>query len=260
VPWTGASSDEVPECGADYPTAAAAGSSDLQWDAAECACSCDAATGITCKDATLHIFDPNGCNQGALATHVVQENDCLDIPVNNASKFVTTDDFEVNSAGACEPLLNETIDPPSFGLQFAGCGGAVNEGGCEDDDLCLPEIDNPWDEVWCVYAQGDLDCPSGGYSEKAVYFAGVDDTRDCGDCTCGDPTSVCEGKVRVHEDDACMSNLFISGKPATCSNLGLMKPSSLFWESEPSGSCVEGGGAPTGDVTPNGPVTVCCQP
>jgi hypothetical protein len=61
----------------------------------------------------------------------------------------------------------------------------------------------------CVAQKGDIACDSYSvYSERHVFYSGVDDTRTCTPCTCGAPTGgTCSMLITLYTDAACSIEL-----------------------------------------------------
>jgi hypothetical protein len=140
--------------------------------------------------------------------------------------------------------------------------------GCAAAEVCVPKGSGANPNALCIQKAGDLACPAGAYSEKALAFAGGTDNRSCSACTCGDAGTTCNGgSYTVFDPDQCGNNG--NENPATIGSPSCQNVSSLLdfgtWSMqadlpEPQGACPPGGGAAQGQVDVQGPVTFCCQP
>jgi len=109
--------------------------------------------------------------------------------------------------------------------------------------------------------EGDVACPGAPYDTKTVVYGGMDDTRGCEDCSCGAPTGIsCEGDVELFTGVACTGSSLGSTPVPGCFDWP-MRSGTFYFRADfapTGGSCASSGGAPTGDVTPAEPTTLCC--
>ena len=77
---------------------------------------------------------------------------------------------------------NARPTPPVFRVCYAGFPASE----CVDKPgkLCAP---TPPSQATCVWHLGDVTCPN-GYDERTVIYKNYDDSRECGECTCGAPS------------------------------------------------------------------------
>jgi hypothetical protein len=113
-----------------------------------------------------------------------------------------------------------------------------------------------------VYRSGAFAC-EGGYSVPHVlYTGGVNDGRGCSSCSCGAPSGSCVGSVDLYGGSSCAT--VIDSVPAdnvSClESVPNVQSIQLQVVSGPSGTCAPNGGAATGGVSGNDPVTICCLP
>jgi hypothetical protein len=126
------------------------------------------------------------------------------------------------------------------------------------------------DLLTCIFHNGDVDCPSDPanvYTEKHVFYAGIDDTRGCAPCTCGAPAgSVCSASISIYQDNACTSPLdlaTVTSAGPVCHDLPVGSALGSKSASAPTytpGACLPAGGEPTGAATGDQPGTFCCIP
>ncbi|MBK8254935.1 MAG: hypothetical protein IPK82_20045 [Polyangiaceae bacterium] len=145
--------------------------------------------------------------------------------------------------------------------------GPLDGDGCSTGQACVPNI--PEGFSLCVYRFGDdaaFDCPE-TYPERHVVYAGVNDTRGCEPCTCGEPMgAACSAVVEVHTNSTCdalVAAATVSVTDSACVDLPSNGPSlgskSAAWVEQIAGTCTQGGGQAIGTVLPAGPVTLCCD-
>ncbi|MBK8255734.1 MAG: hypothetical protein IPK82_24090 [Polyangiaceae bacterium] len=141
------------------------------------------------------------------------------------------------------------------------------EGCATWGQICAPEP--PAGFALCVYREGEdpaFACPM-DYPHRRVVFAGTADGRDCSPCECGDPSGAeCAAIVSAFTDGACGS--FLGGITLTteietgCFDIPPGSPlgsKEAYLSLDNPGTCAPSGGVPFGEVTPAGPVTLCCQ-
>jgi hypothetical protein len=162
----------------------------------------------------------------------------------------------------CEP------DPPVISKAEATWGHTVREctldlaaNGCADGQVCPPAPPDGFDI--CLYGEGDLACPPG--FAKSHFYTGIKDDRSCAPCSCGDPDAQCEAVVLANSDDACgalAGAVLVSAQEPACfdvlSGTALSSVEASFLAQSP-GSCPVSGGEATGDIAPDGLVTLCCR-
>jgi hypothetical protein len=170
----------------------------------------------------------------------------------------------------CAVMQHDVEQGPVRWRSYArACAQAV-ETECDDNQkLCVPVA--PPGFATCVYQKGDNDCPTGTvspYTEKHVFYEGVEDTRACTACSCGPPSgSVCSAELFVYGDSACATvpsyAETVTSAGAECLDLAPGAALGSKSASAPTytpGACQPSGGAPTGGITAVVPSTFCCIP
>jgi hypothetical protein len=172
----------------------------------------------------------------------------------------------------CSPQAqgDEVKPPPSWGLVAQQCiVEPVPRLDCDTGQACAPSLSEGF--RLCLYMKGDrpeVPCPAPDYPERfVVYAAPVQDTRGCSPCTCGEPEGAdCAAYVSIFTDSAC-------GAPVGAATPTLDDPACVDIPSgsalgsksaslvvDKPGTCAPSGGEFVGDVTPVGPMTLCCTP
>ena len=224
-------------------------------------CACGSATGERCGvDANL--YDQLGCGGKSKAFVFVGSGTC----VNTGDQVFGPKSVKLTGTarvvqGSCAPSSagEKSFQNPSFTNDVRACR-AQPGGGCAGSQICAPPNG---ENSTCIAQDGDVACP-GGFS-KRLLFRGWQDSRDCGACACEPPTGTCPSSAVPSLFDSATScsqgEIVLS---SNCSNIPL-HPSGTFasrmtLHTATNVTCKATGGAITGTVTPNDPVTVCCRP
>lgn len=121
----------------------------------------------------------------------------------------------------------------------------------------------------CIAAPADVDCPaSSPYTEKHLFYGGIDDTRGCMPCTCGAPAgSICACSISIFSDAACSVPLpldvGVTSLAPSCHDVpagSALGSKSAGPSTYAPGACAPSGGEPMGTAVPTGPATFCCLP
>lgn len=163
---------------------------------------------------------------------------------------------------SCEP------DPPVISKVDATWGRTVREcaldlpaNGCATGQVCPPAPPDGFDI--CLYGEGDIDCPPG--FAKSRFYTGVKDDRGCDPCSCGDPDAQCEAYVVAYSDAACgmpAGSVLVSAQEPACFDVlsgNALGSAQAYFLGQSTGSCPTSGGEATGDIAPDGLVTLCCR-
>jgi hypothetical protein len=174
--------------------------------------------------------------------------------------------------GSCEATATEVIPTPTWTASVRTCfrtsGGSC---GTSLGQVCSPRTPTSALAGPCVARPGDETCPT-QYPNKTLYYDGqYEDDRACGECECGAPTG---GACSCAEDGGCtveVSNGTVCGAertnlPANGQSCGALTASATGTSAQltqalvsESGTCEPTPGSSSGEVTPTGPVTVCCR-
>jgi hypothetical protein len=112
---------------------------------------------------------------------------------------------------------------------------------------------------------GDHPCP-GSYVDKTLVYTGVSDTRACDACTCGAVANPsCAGQIAVFSNAGCqggpLASVVANGSDCDAPGRGAVNNGSYMLMVQGNGTaCSPSGGAPQGEATPTGAITVCCLP
>ncbi len=153
--------------------------------------------------------------------------------------------------------------PYTWGAVAQSCHGLTSGTCAAPSEICAPAVLPGFEQ--CLYQLGDRECPA-AYSAKHVFYHGVEDTRACTPCACGEPFgSTCAAQLSVYKDSACSalsSTIGISSTSPTCFDV---VPSGQALGSKlgtapvyTPGACQASGGEAIGGAVPEEPATFCC--
>ena len=227
--------------------------------AASCsACGCHAPTGQICAEPfNIREWEQDACTSGFFGTwHLYGGQKCGWINIDPATHVAA--EVRMATGGSCTAVVAVADGAPaSFGIEARICK-SQGRANCETPGAaCIPVA------ATCVIANGDRVCPT-EYAEKTVVFTGgFADDRDCEECSCGAPSAVpCVVTTDFHHDNKCTDLDFTWVHDSSCAPSFMNAPRYYKVRSavpDQESSCAPVGGAPTGSVTPLGPVTVCCS-
>jgi hypothetical protein len=284
--WFGPA-DQVPDCPASAPRVGFEGRAELSVDAFQCdSCACDppevscelpvdwSAADALCPagpEAQRTSFAAPGGWDGACTT----ENT---IPAGQACPGgPCTQSLDIPAprvlSGPCAPrtvaLPGTPQDEPSWKTAARACVGTASP-QCTDPALtCVPappEVEAPLQPfLTCIFRDGEQECPE-GYPDQHVFYTGLDDTRGCTPCSCGEPAGAsCTVLASAFSDAAC-STLVVAAlvRSDNPSCQGIVEGTALGSKSATvvntvPGTCVPAGGEAIGGVAPTGAGTFCCR-
>ena len=288
----------APACGSDFPTQAFAGNGQLNAPDATCsACFCSAPQSPTCgladantmlliSDATCtgspncganlsaptstwngSCYGPDGL-QGGQNTCGANSNCVSGSGPCNVS--ISTPALVVTSGGCSASQQSPTVPTPAWAEVAQACGDPTPGTGCTSGDTCLPVPQAPYRTGLCIMQPGNVgSCPAGPFSDLHVFYTGVDDTRSCSACTCGNPSGSCSATISVYSAgtaNTCTSlaaTLHPTSASGDCANLTgnpTISGRSATFSSVTGAVCPSGGGQPTGAASPSGGTSFCCIP
>jgi len=177
----------------------------------------------------------------------------------------------------CEPITQapeKPEGPPSFTAAVLGCAGKELDGVCPDPgSMCLPSAEPPpLGFRQCIMYLGpddgsELQCPP-DYPEQHTFYADVEDTRECSECTCTQTVpSDCAAWVTTYEGGACDPGSLLSTSLVEsgdiCSGIptgSTLRSISATWQTNTPGACEASGGETIGEAKVTGARRFCCQP
>lgn len=176
---------ELPSCTPEYPDA---GPTLLDGfvdpGPATCDCTCELTQAPNCNGSVTSFQNAN-CGQW-LNSVQVSEN-CSNISIPGSARFYSYG----YGVGICDENEIEEIPPIPWEATIRTCRVPETALSCGDGGLCLPVQPEGFEDNWCMYRQGDFECPAGAYANKSLFWSGAEDTRGCSNCTCGSAGTNC---------------------------------------------------------------------
>lgn len=259
--------DMLPDC--------AAGETPMQYLAGPatetlCAgCSCTL-SGAACSAPEVTCWWGNGTCQGSADFTVSGQanNTCSSANAgSNDGSCQITGPAQVLVTGQC--ALNagsgELTNPESWAEDVRVCISATpTGGGCDAGQVCVPRSTTgtpDLDGAVCITRQGTQECPAGWTDVDTQLYTTATDDRTCSACSCGQGATECTGGGYTAYDfnNCTQSALTIN---TTCTDV---TPRPDFGSFGLRGSAATPtaptctGGAPSGSVTPDGAVKLCCH-
>jgi len=271
--WSGpvvyyAGGDGSVTCPPEWPTQVAVGGTAVNAAPPACtSCSCGSVTGASCA-APLHSFwTAADCSGAATTTQTPPQTGCVALS-GAASLLVSaraaTPAPSGGSCGAGGGLPNNSA--PTFADHAVVCGGAQLGAGCSGSDVCAP---NPWlgfEPTVCVWRDGGGSCNQiAPYSVKVSIYQGINDFRDCTNCTCGTPTNVtCSGTTLLYQDSTnstCQgTGVQLTDNDSACANGTTFGSMEYQAGTATGGSCSPSSVSGTGNASGTDDITLCCLP
>jgi hypothetical protein len=143
--------------------------------------------------------------------------------------------------------------------------------GATQRSICLPDSPIPPGFRFCVFHDGEQECPAltdNVFTERHVFYNDVEDNRQCSACSCGAPTgSACTATISIYKNANCSALLdqkTISSASETCTDIQLPGQALGSKKAGPTtflpGICPAIGGDASGSAIETNPVTLCCRP
>lgn len=238
---------------------------------AECsACTCGDLQGAACSMPGLQCHpNSNSCFGGGESWTGAFQGDACAKPTDLLG-FAASLSCRLNGAamvtskGSCPPSVSDFPNKEPFGGRIILCDAKTSSGGCDAGARCAPKTTEPLESL-CIRQDGEHACP-GGFTQVVGYESATD-TRACSACACEAATTCMGGQYVFYDLDNCAeqgaSTPRIAVDSNTCRNVSGQLDSGS-WSvkpvpATPSGGCTATGGAPTGELTPQGAVTFCCK-
>ncbi len=253
--WEGPPTDPPASCAGPFDLEGPVMFGDLDPGQAQCACDCEAAEGIDCgTQVEIELYSPvTLCTNLSPPTELVAINGCTPLTTGQQKFGVVEPEAK---GGTCAPVEAHDLPAPKWGMRAVACGSTASSGdGCEGDQVCAPELADPF-TASCIYRAGDVSCPL-GFSDRRVRYEGFTDTRACGACSCEPPVAQCNAEVDL-TTNGCSILLETVTSAQSCS--GALTPEDAHATVMPSGECAPSPSELAGEVTPDGAVTFCCLP
>ena len=222
-----------------------------------CQCQCGDLTGATCGSAVLEQQSSCAFGATAITSWNLAPGQCQAFGGLQASAR-----YEALApdlvAGSCPASVAADIVEAGFVDRVVACSVADDVGTC-DGGVCLAPPEAPFDGRVCIATQGDVQCPSGPYSQRSVYHMGADDQRSCADCSCTVPDNTkCGGGVQITGNANCLTLLGTVAVGSCSAAIG--SAAGARYSANTDGiECEASVGAIEGEAAPTGAWTFCCQ-
>jgi hypothetical protein len=255
-----------PTCDSLYPKDFLVGYATPQCNVSCSDCTCGDPTGVICTNPVLLT--------GTLLTKCAASLAPRISTCNTVDPSVTVFGTSAGAAsgGSCAAGGGTASLSPITSNTGHLCAASAKGGlGCPSGSVCWPKPQQPFMPQTCVFASGDLSCPTTGYPVKRTYYDSpkTNDTRACAStCDCDTPLgAACDAKVNLYSSASTGTIKLCSGLvasyrvPTVCETLPAGVAAIALTASTPSGgSCTPTGVAtPAGTCTPTGnPTTACC--
>jgi hypothetical protein len=267
---------EVPECPDRAPAPVFEGVDGVQNEPLHCpSCSCSQPTCAFPAEATASTsMCPGGGSTTPFPAPASWDGSCTSPGMVSSDQLDSLTIAPVTER-PCEPIKNvpQNEEPgPSVTTRVLGCAGDVLDGVCPDaGSTCLPSAEPPppgFQQCVMYIGPGDgsnVQCP-GDYPERHVFYATVEDSRACTECTCTQTAAAqCSAWFSAYQDQACGEGLtsgVVSSAPICMGvsqglTLGSMEAT---WITNEPGACEASGGEAIGEAKAADPRMFCCQP
>ena len=176
---------------------------------------------------------------------------------------------------APSPPTAAKVVPPSWKTYARTCEGKEWAPGPVWRSVCSSDMEPlPPDFRMCVFHDGEKPCPPPAdttFTEQHIFFAGLQDDRQCSACTCGPAVgSICTATLSIFKgaDLTCSGPTFaqnsVSSEGPTC--IDIQPPGQALGSKSAGlttylpGICQPVGGQHSGDAVGVEPSTFCCRP
>lgn len=245
----------VPDCPEEYPNP---GPTVLDGfhdpGPAQCDCSCNLMAGTPCS-LNITQYTAN-CSSWLYSTQAAEN--CTNTALSGAVRIFTSY-YYGGGGGTCQKENSEFVPPVAWDGAIRSCRLPEAPLSCTDGGVCLPPAPDGFESAWCIYKQGDVDCPGGDFGNKSVFFTNAMDTRECSSCSCGTAGTSCnEGVLQLFPGPDCAGSPTqeLSASNGLCQNVTAGSFAASFSEGPPCP--VTSIPEPMGEVAAVGPFTFCC--
>jgi hypothetical protein len=234
---------------------------------AVCTCTCDP-TGITCAVSLSFFADPS-CSDASSCDTTIQVTSCAKVGLKSPADCNGIDASAIyalapppSPMGQCQASPAPSVLPPPFDREALLCAPSASVAGCAAGEQCVPRL------VGCFYRDGKYECTDPSLATdhpgltRTMIYTGWTEHRGCGSCQC---SGLCAGGVNVYHLPVGAEGQCASTDQNQTLPLGQCpKLSGSGWpglrQYEYSGPTCTAAAPPTGAITTEHPVTVCCPP
>ncbi len=258
--------EDAPDCPEAFATAAVEAFDGFAFEPASCDCDCGEAEGAVCDPigTVRNHGSVENCAGAVVDTINLSAGACVTVPVGGSS-FARLEPVELLTLGTCQPIEANVFPDPTFETRVTACEAEVMAGfSCDEMEGmgCVAESpEEPLAPQMCIWREGEHDCPEdSGYVEDRTLHNDFVDERGCTECTCDDPVGVCDNATATLYSSAnCSAGLaaLMTGE-GFCTSVSVSTTTARYLPGTATAFCPAAEVEPTGEVTPEQPITVCC--
>jgi hypothetical protein len=229
---------------------------------AVCGCECELSAPLSCSTCATEVAQATqcgnyyGCYGGG---SVMVTESCTNVDFDGIIRFTSQDNYYYGGGGnpTCDETEIEDIPPFQWEATISTCRVPYDALVC-DEGICVPPLPEGFENKWCMYQTGDLECPAGPFANKELFYSNVEDTRACSNCQCGTSGTTCDTvELMAFTGADCAGDPIATMTAATdCVDLVVGSVAGNFFT---DGGCpVTEPSMPQGAIMPTGPYTFCC--
>jgi hypothetical protein len=252
------------DCDSVFSRTMFAGGAEPKGAAASCStCSCSASNGGCAAFLDFKTGSAAGCTEMATCTTSVNQS-CTEIAppclAGLGTAYLRTKLPDPANSCTASPQTVST-EPAAWRVHALACGKTdTQRAGCKSAYVCLPASPGAgFEPAYCVWQDGETECPSTTFKHKQTYYRDLSDTRGCSACSCSGPDCSYSWQVFNSADTNCATPVLKLTSPEQCAQVNpsadkLRVGTTLSGD----GKCTASGGATQGSVAGTKPITVCC--
>lgn len=237
-------------CPMAFPDLVSSVHADLSAPPLGCACTC--APSPTVCEASVGLYLDGACATFDLAQQA-GAGGCVQTTGVTAVMATATAD---PTPAACDPTVQVTDTPVGWETTASLCAPTTPPPTC-DEGMCVPQSTDS--ASICVLREGEHACPPGPYQAASTFHSGAQDGRTCSACTCGTPEGTqCAGILSALEQHASGDCSGAIVDTLAIDDCGPASTSARYVPQDLGACATVTDTMPIGEVTPAGPVTLCC--
>jgi hypothetical protein len=225
------------------------GGTGVDYAPAECHCTCEAGGTCTFGSAVIGAYTDATCTDLIIENSAIASG-CAMFGVSETPVAVKGSLLSGSNI-TCTKVEELPTRPPATWQSPAHLCAPLPEGACPAAQVCVPEL--PPDHQLCIYQEGDVLCPT-GYDIRHVFDSVFSDTRTCTPCTCG--SAQCS--TALYSDTMCNNKVVDVPHTGTCTAYPQPMMPIRYQHGAVTPPC-PATSDPTGAVTGDEPITVCCS-
>lgn len=244
--------EDAPACPAEYPEA---GPTVLEGYAdpgpAICSCECDLSMAQSCSS---YVYGHSTASCNTYNVYSATSENCTNVALTNYAQFYAY----LQNNPFCMQNKSEEFPPVQWDASITSCKLPVTATACGDGGVCTPLPGGDFEAPVCIYKQGDEACPAGVYDTKVSFYTGVEDTRECTNCTCGTVQPNCNNLTLDLYNGTDCAGLPTNSLTANGACESAAAGSVAVPPAADDGCPVQTAPEPMGSIAPVGEFTFCC--